>query len=84
MHSSGVYWVVLQGYTDEVLGNLVTFSGSTSSHQLKGVLGKMLEKGDIRKRDVVAKIKALVADLEMEMSYINEALKTIPPLVFAL
>ncbi|ENN72539.1 hypothetical protein YQE_10879, partial [Dendroctonus ponderosae] len=72
------------GYTDEVLGNLVAFSGSTSGHQLKGVLGKVLEKGDTRKADVLAKIKALVAELEMEHSYINEALKTIPPLVFAL
>nr|AEE62933.1 unknown [Dendroctonus ponderosae] len=72
------------GYTDEVLGNLVAFSGSTSGHQLKGVLGKVLEKRDTRKADVLAKIKALVAELEMEHSYINEALKTIPPLVFAL
>ncbi|XP_050300273.1 uncharacterized protein LOC126738855 [Anthonomus grandis grandis] len=70
------------GFTEEVLNNLVNFSTSTSSNQLKATLKKIIEKGDTRKENVMSKIKSLIMDLEQENSYINNALKDIPPLSF--
>lgn len=72
-----------QGYTDDVVKNLVEFSRYDSSFQLKSVLNKIIENNDTKKADVVNKIKSLVADLDDQTSYLNVALSGIPPLVFA-
>ncbi|XP_030747571.1 uncharacterized protein LOC115876037 isoform X2 [Sitophilus oryzae] len=71
------------GYQQDVLKDLIDFSSSTASYQLLSVLKKVVEKNEIKKADVVMKMKTLITDLEEENSYINLALKDIPPLVFA-
>ncbi|CAG9767642.1 unnamed protein product [Ceutorhynchus assimilis] len=71
------------GYTDTVLTDLVKFSQSTSSHQLRAILNRVKENGDTPKTDILVKIEELIKDLDQEGSYINKALSDIPPLAFA-
>ncbi|XP_076257109.1 ecdysone-inducible gene E3 [Rhynchophorus ferrugineus] len=71
------------GYEQGVLDNLIKFSSSTSSYQLKSVLNRVVEQKEIRRNDIITKIKDLLTDLDNENSFINKALKDIPPLVFA-
>ncbi|KAJ8981929.1 hypothetical protein NQ317_002099 [Molorchus minor] len=72
-----------QGYSDEVLQELIKSSMGTSAYQLRMVINKVVERGDTRKQDIVKKINQLIADLDEPHSYINEALKDIPPLPYA-
>ncbi|KAJ8971254.1 hypothetical protein NQ314_000795 [Rhamnusium bicolor] len=72
------------GYTDKVLQDLAESSTGTSAHQLRTVLSKIVERGDTRKPDIVKKMKQLITDLDESGSYINLALRYIPPLSFVL
>ncbi|XP_060533360.1 uncharacterized protein LOC132706194 [Cylas formicarius] len=71
------------GYNNAVLKTLVDSSSGTSSDQLKIVLRKLLDNQDSKKPDVVARVREVLQDLEQPSSYINAALKGIPPLKFA-
>ncbi|XP_066259983.1 uncharacterized protein ImpE3 [Euwallacea similis] len=72
------------GYTSDVVTSLSNFSEFTSSYQLRSILNKVIESKEIKKTDVLKKIETLIVDLDDEDSYINTALKDIPPLVFTL
>ncbi|XP_074028781.1 ecdysone-inducible gene E3 [Leptinotarsa decemlineata] len=72
------------GYTDRILKELSDSSTSTSAYQLRVVMNKVIERDDTKKPDIVKKIKEIVNDLDESNSYINLALRYIPPLSFAL
>ncbi|XP_066144212.1 uncharacterized protein ImpE3 [Euwallacea fornicatus] len=72
------------GYTIDVVTSLSNFSEFTSSYQLRSILNKLIESKEIKKADVLKKIEILIDDLDDGDSYINIALKNIPPLVFTL
>ncbi|KAK4878695.1 hypothetical protein RN001_011201 [Aquatica leii] len=72
------------GYTGEVLRVLQTTSKGTSAEQLYMVLDKMVKRRDSKETKTHEKVTALLKDFEDPKSYLNDALKYIPPLYFAL
>lgn len=72
------------GYTSEVLQVLVEISKGTSAEQLQAVLKRLVEQRNTRDPKTTTKINNLLKDLGIPKSYINEALKYIPPLRFIL
>ncbi|KAF5287176.1 hypothetical protein FQR65_LT12305 [Abscondita terminalis] len=72
------------GYTGEVLRVLESTSKGTSSEQLYVVLDKLLKRRDSKEAKVHQKAGELIKDLEDPKSYLNDALKYIPPLQFAI
>lgn len=75
---------VFQGYTENVLKDLAETSGGTSADQMRFVMRKVVENKDIRQENVLAKLRTTLTDLEQDDSYINNALRYIPPLRFSL
>ncbi|CAH1994051.1 unnamed protein product [Acanthoscelides obtectus] len=73
-----------QGYHDRVLKDLSDSSSRTSAYQLKRVLSKVLERRDTKREDIMKKMMMIISDLDEHNSYLNMALKYIPPLAFAL
>lgn len=78
------FFKFFQGYTDAILQQLVESSTGTSAYQLRYVLNKIVERQDTKRADLLNKIKKLVTDLDQDNSYINDALRYIPPLPFIL
>lgn len=72
-----------QGYAENVLNILIDSSGGTSAEQLNIVLSKIVERRDITNENVLKKIHPLLFDLKKADSYLNDALRYIPPLQFA-
>ncbi|KAG5888299.1 hypothetical protein JTB14_022188, partial [Gonioctena quinquepunctata] len=72
------------GFSEKTLKQLVDSSVSTSAYQLRVVMNKIIERHDTRKEDIMKKIKQLVSDLDETNSYLNLALRYIPPLAFVL
>lgn len=58
-------------------------SSGTAADQLKTVLSKVVEKQETNDQSIIKKVKALLLDLEKSDSYLNDALRYIPPLQFA-
>lgn len=77
-------YYLIQGYADKILQELVLTSSGSSSDQLKFVLSKVVQKRNTKKDNILKKIKVLLADLDKPESYINSAIKYIPPLQFSL
>lgn len=73
-----------QGYSESVLKELAESSTGTSAYQLRYVLNRIVERGDTKQPQIINKIKQMVADLDKDNSYINDALRYIPPLPFIL
>nr|CAI5826701.1 unnamed protein product [Callosobruchus analis] len=73
-----------QGYHDRILKDLSESSSRTSAYQLRSVLSKVLERRDTKREDILKKMMMIVTDLDQHNSYLNMALKYIPPLAFAL
>ncbi|CAH0549231.1 unnamed protein product [Brassicogethes aeneus] len=73
-----------QGYSEKVLSNLVDSSTGTSAFQLRFVLDKILQRQEVKKPEITSKITKLIQDLDIDSSYINDALRYIPPLPFTL
>ncbi|CAH1111907.1 unnamed protein product [Psylliodes chrysocephalus] len=72
------------GYTEQILRELADTSSNTSAYQLKIVFKRVIDRRDSSRQDIVNKIKQLIKDLDDSNSYLNLALKYIPPLVFSL
>ncbi|XP_072381124.1 uncharacterized protein ImpE3 [Diabrotica undecimpunctata] len=72
------------GYPQKILKELADLSTSTSAYQLQYTLKKVVEHRDTSRSDIIKKVNQLVGELDDPNSYINVALKYIPPLVFAL
>lgn len=58
-------------------------SSGTAADQLKTVLNKVVEKQETNDQSILKRIKGLLEDLEKSDSYLNNALRYIPPLQFA-
>ncbi|KAK9753908.1 hypothetical protein QE152_g1616 [Popillia japonica] len=68
------------GYSKRTLEDLERFAQSTSAYQLEKILSKIVERRDISDAQTIKKISTMVEDLQMDNSYINQALVDIPPL----
>lgn len=72
------------GYTDRVLQELSESSTGSSAYQLRYVMNKIVQRQDTKRQEILGKIQKLIDDLDQDNSYINDALRYIPPLSFNL
>ncbi|KAF2885278.1 hypothetical protein ILUMI_20901 [Ignelater luminosus] len=72
------------GYAQDILTVLAEASTGTSANQLQVILSKIVERRDTKDQSILNKLKTLLTDLEKSNSYLNDALRYIPPLQFSL
>ncbi|XP_053696150.1 uncharacterized protein LOC128743575 isoform X1 [Sabethes cyaneus] len=73
---------IYEGYSSEIIQNLVRYNNGNGQQQLLFVLNNMLEAKNIEKEDVVSRTKLIITDLQNPDSSISKALIYIPPLIF--
>ncbi|KAM7361995.1 ecdysone-inducible gene E3 [Cochliomyia hominivorax] len=71
-----------EGYTDELLNELHELSQMSSQRQLYTLFKRMIERGDIQRSDVVARIQGIIKDLGNPNSATVNALRYIPAMPF--
>lgn len=72
-----------EGYSSDILAELVSANPDNGQQQLLFVLSRMLQDKNIEKSDVVTRTNAMISDLENEHSAISKALVEITPLKFS-
>nr|XP_022907722.1 uncharacterized protein LOC111419182 isoform X1 [Onthophagus taurus]XP_022907723.1 uncharacterized protein LOC111419182 isoform X2 [Onthophagus taurus] len=70
------------GYTTNVLKDLTEFSKGTSSNQMKQIFTKIVDRREVQQEKVLTTLKTIIKDLDDPKSYMNDALRYIPPLKF--
>ncbi|EDW83832.2 uncharacterized protein Dwil_GK13823 [Drosophila willistoni] len=72
-----------EGYSEDLLQQLYEISNSSSSaRQLHTIFQRMLDRGDVQRSDVVARIQGIVKDLGNPNSPTSKALAYIPTMQF--
>ncbi|EDV91240.1 uncharacterized protein LOC6568174 [Drosophila grimshawi] len=71
-----------EGYSEEMLHQLFELSNASSTRQLHTLFHRMLERGDIQRSDVVARVQGILKDLGNPNSATSKALIHIPSMQF--
>ncbi|XP_068153948.1 uncharacterized protein ImpE3 [Drosophila tropicalis] len=72
-----------EGYSEDLLQQLYEISNASSSaRQLHTIFQRMLDRGDVQRSDVVARIQGIVKDLANPNSPTSKALAYIPTMQF--
>ncbi|EDW59781.1 uncharacterized protein ImpE3 [Drosophila virilis] len=71
-----------EGYSDELLQQLFELSNASSTRQLHTLFQRMLDRGDIQRSDVVARVQGILKDLGNPNSPTSKALVHIPSMQF--
>ncbi|XP_052857430.1 uncharacterized protein LOC128265217 [Drosophila gunungcola] len=71
-----------EGYSEDLLEQLHESSQASSARQLYTLFQRMLDRGDIQRSDVVARVQGIVKDLGNPNSATSKALAFIPSMQF--
>nr|XP_017007369.2 LOW QUALITY PROTEIN: uncharacterized protein LOC108064378 [Drosophila takahashii] len=71
-----------EGYSEDLLQQLHELSQASSARQLHTLFQRMLDRGDIQRSDVVARVQGIVKDLGNPKSATSKALAFIPSMQF--
>ncbi|XP_064540173.1 uncharacterized protein ImpE3 [Drosophila montana] len=71
-----------EGYSDDLLQQLFELSNASSTRQLHTLFQRMLDRGDIQRSDVVARVQGILKDLGNPNSPTSKALVHIPSMQF--
>ncbi|XP_017056993.1 uncharacterized protein LOC108098526 [Drosophila ficusphila] len=71
-----------EGYSEDLLEQLHELSQASSARQLHTLFQRMLDRGDVQRSDVVARVQGIVKDLGNPNSATSKALAFIPSMQF--
>ncbi|XP_016973191.1 uncharacterized protein LOC108040289 [Drosophila rhopaloa] len=71
-----------EGYSEDLLEQLHELSQASSARQLYTLFQRMLDRGDVQRSDVVARVQGIVKDLGNPKSATSKALAFIPSMQF--
>ncbi|XP_062123553.1 uncharacterized protein LOC133836946 [Drosophila sulfurigaster albostrigata] len=71
-----------EGYSEELIQELFELSNASSTRQLHTLFQRMLNRGDIQRSDVVARVRGIIKDLGNPNSATSKALINIPSMQF--
>lgn len=71
-----------EGYSEDLLQQLYELSDASSTRQLHTLFQRMLDRGDVQRSDVVARIRGILKDLGNPNSATSKALMHIPSMQF--
>ncbi|KAH8357207.1 hypothetical protein KR084_009578 [Drosophila pseudotakahashii] len=71
-----------EGYSEDLLQQLHELSQASSARQLHTLFQRMLDRGDVQRSDVVARVQGIVKDLGNPKSATSKALAFIPSMQF--
>lgn len=71
-----------EGYSEDLLQQLYELSNASSTRQLYTLFQRMLERGDVQRSDVVARVQGILKDLGNPSSPTSKALMHIPSMQF--
>ncbi|KAH8243997.1 hypothetical protein KR032_012051 [Drosophila birchii] len=71
-----------EGYSEDLLEQLHELSQASSARQLHTLFQRMLDRGDVQRSDVVARVQGIVKDLGNPKSATAKALAFIPSMQF--
>ncbi|KAH8419159.1 hypothetical protein KR222_006941 [Zaprionus bogoriensis] len=71
-----------EGYSEDLLQQLFELSNASSTRQLHTLFQRMLDRGDIQRSDVVARVQGILKDLGNPSSATSKALINIPSMQF--
>ncbi|ALC47208.1 ImpE3 [Drosophila busckii] len=71
-----------EGYSDDLLQQLQELSNGSSVRQLHTIFQRLLDRGDVQRSDVVARIQGILKDLGSPKSATAQALVFIPSMQF--
>ncbi|XP_017140483.1 uncharacterized protein LOC108154657 [Drosophila miranda] len=71
-----------EGYSEDLLEQLSELSTASAARQLHTMFQRMLDRGDIQRSDVVARVQGIVKDLGNPNSATSKALSFIPSMQF--
>ncbi|XP_017860453.1 PREDICTED: uncharacterized protein LOC108612069 [Drosophila arizonae] len=71
-----------EGYSEELLQQLFELSNASSTRQLHTLFQRMLDRGDVQRSDVVARVQGILKDLGNPNSATSKALVHIPSMQF--
>ncbi|KAH8310053.1 hypothetical protein KR044_012406, partial [Drosophila immigrans] len=71
-----------EGYSEDLIQQLFELSNSSSTRQLHTLFQRMLNRGDIQRSDVVARVRGIIKDLGNPNSATSKALINIPSMQF--
>ncbi|XP_043951562.1 mucin-5B [Drosophila biarmipes] len=71
-----------EGYSEDLLEQLHELSQASSARQLHTLFQRMLDRGDVQRSDVVARVQGIVKDLGNPKSATSKALAFIPSMQF--
>ncbi|KAH8359204.1 hypothetical protein KR093_005268 [Drosophila rubida] len=71
-----------EGYAEELIEQLYELSNASSTRQLHTLFQRMLNRGDVQRSDVVARVRGIIKDLGNPNSATSKALINIPSMQF--
>lgn len=71
-----------EGYSEDLLQQLFELSNASSTRQLHTLFQRMLDRGDVQRSDVVARVQGIIKELGNPNSATSKALINIPSMQF--